>query len=304
MMSSEHRLDKILNCLRESGNEMKKWSKILIDSNRLYKGYGVATDKYNRLVEKGEYWAQEALDAIEQTTFQFERTINQIERALSKAEHRLHDCKGTLPTERFLFHKLISSVKKFRNNTFADNAKIADIIGLQSQFDKKWKQAEGIAKWDRAAVESYQRKVSPPINLVQLKDSAGISAYLSINAESALAMHNLVKERELIHEKGMAKERIESDQWQDLQENKKNMHGVPQHLGALQKKLVKILSHTLTFELAELLTRKIVPQLNSELAQELIDKVARVVPKRVAHDVTSGLTGNGDDLISSCSHCC
>ena len=299
MESSEGRLDKVLSCLEDGAASMTKWSNILIDSNRLYHGYGVATDKYTRLVDKGQYWNQEALDAVEKAMYGFESTVNAIEEALSKAEKRLHACKGTLPTERFLFHKVAESAKRFRKNSVSDTRKIEEIVEMESKLMKKWKKANAIAEWDRAAVRSYQQDASPPITLMQLTDSAGIAASLAINAKTALAMHTLVQEREELHAKGLAEERVESDQWQELQEQKINVPGAPNPLGAEQKKLVKVLSHTLTFELAELLTRKIVPQLNSELTQELIDKIARIVPKKVAHDITSGLTVGLETTVSA-----
>ena len=61
-------------------------------------------------------------------------------------------------------------------------------------------------------------------------------------------------------------------------------------IGTVGKRLVKILSHSLTSELAKILTDKISMGLQGEVIHYLVDKVVTQVPTRVGVEVSDGLT--------------
>ena len=69
-------------------------------------------------------------------------------------------------------------------------------------------------------------------------------------------------------------------------------------VGSVAKRLVKILSHSLTSELATMLTDKISGGLHGEVTQYLVDRVTASVPERVAVEVSDGLTTSLQTIVS------
>ena len=155
-------------------------------------------------------------------------------------------------------------------------------------------------------------------SFLEAKTNAELMVQLDVKNKATL--FELLKQGHYLHTTGQAKTRIDADQWIELgagtsvdsmlgiqhttqsrlnEEDRflPNLFGfkgspttsMPE-VGTVAKRLVKILSHSLTSELAKMLTDRISNALQGEVVPLLVDRVLQSVPNRIAIEVSDGLT--------------
>lgn len=292
LYSAAKRIKAISKNIQESVANLKKYSKSLTELHRIRKSYTITTTKYTQMVEKGEYWVQEALDASEKTSEIIESTTGITENAVEKSTQSLLNSKETLKMELAVVEQSWASAQRL-TKSLKNDSQVQDFLALKEKLLKQIHDSEALIE---VGQKTSNNDNVPQQVFAELSDRAKIKASLSINEKSTMTLFTIVQDRLKLQAQGLALGRSEADQWTELQ--MKGGDTRPPPIGAIGKRIVRILSHSLTSELAQILTRKISAHLTSDLTQMMVDKVNNQVPDTTAHDVAAGLSTGLETTIS------
>ena len=141
-----------------------------------------------------------------------------------------------------------ASVQRLTKN-LKNDSQVQDFLVLKEKLLKQIQDSEAVIE---VGQETFSTDSAPQQVFAELSDRAKIKASLSINEKSTMTLYTIVQDRLKLQAQGLALGRSEADQWTELQ-----MKFVgdtrPPPIGSIGKRIVRILSHSLTSELAQIL---------------------------------------------------
>ena len=306
-----------------------KFTKALNELHELLFTYDSQANRIGRTIEKGEFWNQFALDAAQKASEKYQHIISVNERTVNALLNVIDECKSRLTRYKNAIEKVVRSVilsqyAKSNKMLFFSKTELyirRHIKHVELLITKYAK--------DREQLNRNLHREEFDGSFLEAKTNEQVAAQLNLKTKSTLMellrqghylhMTGQAKDRieadqwielgagtsvdQFLGMQQSSQAKLDADERLTHETSNKGIPGFIAKLGlnlgpkvsmpgigTVGKRLVKILSHSLTSELAKILTDKISMGLQGEVTHYLVDKVVTQVPTRVGVEVSDGLT--------------
>jgi hypothetical protein len=323
--------------LYKSLKDSIKFTKSLNELHELLFAYDSQVNKIDQTLEKGEFWNQFAYETAVKASEKYQHLISVNEHTIHALLNSIEKCKSSLKTYKLAIDKTVRSVvfSKYSSSNkmfFFSESELyirQHMKHVNNEISKYTKERELLnMNLRRREEDGSFLEATTNEQLVAQLNMQGKGTLMQLLKEghylhsTGQAKHRIEEDQwielgagtkvdEFLGMRHSSQTKLDAE---DRLNQNMEQKGIPEFIrklglgmspessmpaiGSVGKRLVKILSHSLTSELATMLTDKISGGLHGPVTQYLVDRVTASVPERVATEVSDALTTSLQTTVS------